>query len=103
MGPAVEDVQLGDRRPAEAVDHQRHVVAGLVGQVGGHRLDQLVDDRVGVGELLAPAPRLAVRATSSSTMIVAILMSLASASSRPMSKATAKAGDRRCAGAGRGG
>ena len=45
VGPAVEQVELADRGAAEAVDHQRDPVAGLVRQVGDDGLEQLVDDR----------------------------------------------------------
>ncbi len=73
MRAAVEQVELADRRAAEPVDHQRDVVALAERQVRRRRLDQLVDDLVRVGELLAPAPRLAVDADAHLHLVVAEL------------------------------
>src|SRR5580698_8400625 len=56
----VEQVQLTDRSAAQPVDHERHVVTAAEGQVGDDRLEQLIDDLVGAGQLLAAASRLAV-------------------------------------------
>ena len=66
----VQQVQLADRGAAEAVDHERDLVAERVRQVGDDRAEQLVDDLVGADQLGAATAGLAVDADADLHLVV---------------------------------
>ena len=70
MGAPVAEVELADRRATEPVDHERDPVARLEREVGDDGLEQLVDDLVRRGELLAAATRLTVDADAHLHLVV---------------------------------
>nr|RZI34996.1 hypothetical protein BJQ95_02635 [Cryobacterium sp. SO1] len=70
MRPTEQDVELADRGAAEAVDHQRHPVAGHIGQVLDDGIQHFVGHLVRCGEFRTAPAGLAVDAHTHLDLVV---------------------------------